>query len=79
MAHRSFQVTPAQIRIIAIAMGSYIILILWPAFDLSRLLLAHDPQAFSLVRAGKAVAFACLFSCYAYWQMTRLCLAKNSL
>jgi hypothetical protein len=74
---RHFAVNPHKIRLIAIAMGLYILLVMWPIFDLCRLLLAADPLAFSLHRGAYAAATAILFSFYANWQMGRLCLRKN--
>jgi hypothetical protein len=74
-----FAVSSYQIRLIAIAMGLYISLIMWPVFDLCRLLLAADPMAFSLQRGIYVAATAIVFSLYAYWQMARLCLRTPSL
>ncbi|MBQ0760942.1 MAG: hypothetical protein KBT72_14895 [Zhongshania sp.] len=74
---RHFDVSPHKIRLIAIAMGVYILLVMWPAFDLCRLLLAADPFAFSLQRGMYVTATATVFSLYAYWQMARLCLGKS--
>lgn len=76
---RHFAVSSYQIRLIAIAMGLYILLIMWPVFDLCRLLLASDPLAFSLQRGIYVTATAIVFSLYAYWQMARLCLPKPRL
>lgn len=74
---RHFAVNPHKIRLIAIAMGLYILLVMWPVFDLCRLLLAADPLAFTLQRGMYAVATAIAFSFYANWQMGRLCLRKS--
>lgn len=73
---RHFAVNPRKIRLIAIVMGLYIALVMWPAFDLCRLFFAADPRAFSLQRGAYAAGFAVVFSLYAYWQMARLCLLK---
>lgn len=76
---RNFAVSSYKIRLIAIAMGLYIILVIWPAFDLCRQLLAADPLAFSLQRGISAAATAIVFSLYAYWQMAHMCLRKSNL
>ncbi|CAA0107528.1 Uncharacterised protein [Zhongshania aliphaticivorans] len=73
-----FSVNPKKIRLIAAAMGFYILLILWPAFDLCRLIYANDPHAFSAQRAITAAIVATAFSLYANWQMGRLCLYSHN-
>lgn len=73
-----FSISPKQIRLIATAMGFYILLILWPAFDLCRLIYANDPNAFSAQRAMTAAIVAIVFSLYANWQMGRLCLCSRN-
>ncbi|GAA4096688.1 hypothetical protein [Zhongshania borealis] len=74
---RRFSANPSKIRLIAITMGLYIVLVMWPAFDLCRMLFAADPLAFSIQRGTYAVTVALIFSLYSYWQMARLCLQKT--
>ena len=52
--------SPQTLSKIAIAMGAYVLLVIWPCFDALRLFIAEDNRAFSLhhlaVAAGSALA-----------------------
>ncbi len=71
-----FRVTRRKLLLIAAAMALFGLAVVWPAFELCRLLLAADPAAFSAARAVRATLCAGGFFLYAYWQMARLALPR---
>lgn len=61
-----------RLRLIALAMGGYILLVIWPSIDAARLWLAEDAAAFSLYRFSIASAVAVCFTIFSYIVMMRL-------
>lgn len=61
-----------RLRMAAALMAVFIVAVIWPAFELARLLLANDANAFSVERGLTAAAVATIFFFYSYWQMKRL-------
>ena len=68
----AMNISPTRIRLIALAMGLYSLLIIWPAIELLRQHYALADDVFTRSRLYYAAAISTAFGLYAYWQMKRL-------
>lgn len=68
----AMNISHRRIRLIALAMGLYSLLIIWPAIELLRQHYAHADDVFAASRLYYAALISTLFGFYAYWQMKRL-------